>query len=144
MMSSDEPLNKGQGTMGREGDHSGDSSSGSSAQSSGCSPRNAGVIIRAYIEHVGVVGDAELTVNVKWPASSFCVQPCTKPDASTPRGDSQQVPANGPQASNFGLLYGEAVADPAPAGEYGAITPRAKPESEPAQGSLGSTTGPKA
>jgi hypothetical protein len=75
-----------------------------------CSPRKAGVVIRATVEHIDLVGDTELTVNVKWPASTFCVQPCGKPAASTgPTQDSSHVPENGPLA-NVGTLYGESVA----------------------------------
>jgi hypothetical protein len=112
-----EPEDKPVGTVGR-GDGQGAEATNAvgDAVSSRCSPPKAGVVIRATIEHVGMVGDTELTVNVKWPASTFCVQPSEKP--ATPPGQtpsSQQVPANGPLANNFNTLYGEATADPKPA-----------------------------
>jgi hypothetical protein len=91
---------------GAEGNSAGDGATSSSCQSS---PRKAGVVIRASVEHVGLVGDTELTVSVKWPVSTFCVQPAaeqTAPASST--DDSQQVPANGPLAS-MGTLHGESV-----------------------------------
>ena len=75
-------------------------------------PQKAGVVIRATIEHIGLVGDAELTVNVKWPASTFCVQPVGKPAAPTAQVlGPQQVPGNNPQA-DIGMLYGESITDP--------------------------------
>jgi hypothetical protein len=67
-------------------------------------------VIRATVEHIGLVGDTELTVNVRWPASSFCVQAGKKPAVSADQAsDSQFVPENGPDA----VLWGEA-ADPGP------------------------------
>jgi hypothetical protein len=101
---------------GREDSQSGaDDSSGDNAGSNQCHPRKAGVVIRAFVEHVGLAGDTELTVSVKWPASTFSVQPCAKPAApSSPPPNSQDVPGNGPLAG-IGTLYGEAVLDPIPA-----------------------------
>ena len=62
-------------------------------------PHKAGVVIRASVEHVGLAGETELTVNVKWPASAFCVPACAKPaTASDATGDARNVPANAPPA----------------------------------------------
>jgi len=62
-------------------------------------PRQAGVVIRASVEHVGLAGETELTVNVKWPASAFCLPPCAKPaTASGVAGDTRNLPANAPAA----------------------------------------------
>lgn len=62
-------------------------------------PRKAGVVIRASVEHVGLAGETELTVNVKWPASAFCVPTCAKPAAAADAtGDARNVPANAPPA----------------------------------------------
>jgi len=112
-----EPEQKPVGTVGRGDDQIGEAThTGGEAIPNHCSPRKASVVVRATIEHVGLVGDTELTVNVKWPASTFCVQPDGKPAAPAIQPqDSQQVPGNGPLASNFNTLYGEAIADPKPA-----------------------------
>jgi len=106
-----------QSPLGREGEQVSENAAGGTATSH-C-PRKAGVVIRASVEHVGLVGDTELTVSVKWPASTFCVQPAAKaaPVADQISG-AQQVPGNGPQASNFDTLYGEASADPKPESDY--------------------------
>jgi len=62
-------------------------------------PHQAGVVIRASVEHVGLAGETELTVNVKWPASAFCVPTCAKPaKTSDAAGDVRNVPANAPPA----------------------------------------------
>ncbi len=93
----------GQGDEGR-------SSSGGAA-SGQCSTPRAGVVIRATVEHIGLVGETELTVNVKWPASTFCVQSGDKQAApATPAQEPLDVPSNGPE-SNFDTLYGESVVD---------------------------------
>jgi hypothetical protein len=114
-----EPMDPFKGTSGSttgRGDGEGDSGNvggdgGSSAQ---YSSRKAGVVIRATVEHMGLVGDTELTVNVRWPASTFCVPSCGKPaGAAGPTTDTQRVPANGPLA-DFGPIYGPS-ADPGPA-----------------------------
>jgi hypothetical protein len=115
---SGQPVRKDIGTQGRgDGQGSEGTSSGGHTGSKHGSPQPASVVIRATVEHVGLVGDTELTVNVKWPASIFCVQPYGKPAApSGQASDSQNVPANGPDAGNVGnfdRLYGEAT-DPAP------------------------------
>jgi hypothetical protein len=110
-----QPHEKGdpQSPLGRDGEQTSDGAAGGVATSH-CL-RKAGVVIHASVEHVGLVGDAELTVSVKWPASTFCVQPCGKPAPPYVQAPgSQQVPGNGPQASNFDTLYGEATADPGP------------------------------
>jgi hypothetical protein len=98
--------------LGRNGVEIGESTV-EAAATSPC-PRNAGVIIRASVEHVGLVGDTELTVNVKWPASTFCVQPAKPVVVAGQAQHPQQVPGNGPQAGNFETLYGEADANLAP------------------------------
>jgi hypothetical protein len=57
------------------------------------------VVIRATVEHIGVVGDTEMTINVRWPASSFCT-PC-RDETSTGVGQGsaeETVPKNGPGA----------------------------------------------
>ena len=105
------------GTVGR-GDAQGSdaSSSGGHHTSSSCSPPRAGVVIHATVEHIGLVGDTELSVHVKWPASTFCVQASKKPPASDDQtSDSQSVPENGPDS----LLWGEA----ADAGPYIEVKP---------------------
>ncbi|WP_128915464.1 hypothetical protein [Granulicella sibirica] len=78
------------------------------------SPGRAGVVIRAYVEHVGVVGETELTVNVKWPATAFCVKPAPYPPDIPP--NPQITPGNGPQsqAPDFDVIFGERSADPSP------------------------------
>jgi hypothetical protein len=112
-LGSDQPEDKPTGSGGRDdGQGSGEGFGGDHSGSNHGSPRKAGVVIRAYVEHVGLVGDTELTVNVKWPASTFSAQPCAKTAApSTPPQDTQLVPGNGPLAG-IGSLYGEAVVDP--------------------------------
>ena len=103
-----QPTRKDTGTQGREDGQDGEVGSGAGhGPWSHGSRHPAGVVIRATVEHIGLAGDTELTVNVKWPASTFCVPPCKKP--SGPSSDSQDVPANGPDA-----LIAEAVADPGP------------------------------
>lgn len=75
---------------------------GESAASSHCSPRRAGVVIRATVEHIGLAGETELTVNVKWPTATFCAQPCEKVSGHAPKTEApEQVPGNGPLAPNF-------------------------------------------
>ncbi|MGA9673286.1 MAG: hypothetical protein WBQ94_29110 [Terracidiphilus sp.] len=92
------------------------------------SPRRAGVVVRATVEHMGLAGETELTVNVKWPASTFCTPPCAKPTASAAAAqDSQHVPGNGPLAG-IGALYGPSV-EPAPLGSTGYTSSSADPAS---------------
>ena len=70
------------------------------------------VVIRATVEHLGLAGDTEMTVTVKWPASTFCVQPgAESPVQDRPVAKSANVPPNGPAAKNLepGTLYGETV-----------------------------------
>jgi len=100
---------KDTGTIGRGDVQGGDgTSAGGNEASSHSSPARAGVVIHATVEHVGLVGDTELSVSVNWPASIFCVQPCKKTAASADQvSDSQNVPANTPDA----LIYGESVQD---------------------------------
>jgi hypothetical protein len=109
-----------------------DSGSGETSPSSGtyetstcCSSRQGTVVIRATVEHIGVAGDTEMTVTVKWPASTFCVQPiepCSAPGGPGPK--TPRVPANGPLGHNFdpGTLYGRLEQDIPPAGEEGTAT----------------------
>jgi hypothetical protein len=110
-----EPEDKPTGFSGRGDDQGGDGNSiGDNSGSNQCSQPKAGVVIRAFVEHIGLVGDTELTVNVKWPASTFCVQQHVKPTAPTdPAPSVQLVPGNGPLA-DIGILYGESVTDPVP------------------------------
>jgi hypothetical protein len=97
---------------------------GSYETSAHCSSRQGTVVIRATVEHIGLAGDTEMTVSVKWPASTFCVQPCAQ-HATSDKQDKQisQVPANGPVGRNFdpGMLYGEADLDPGPETENTAL-----------------------
>ena len=61
--------------------------------------RQGSVVIRATVEHTGVVGDTEMTVHVRWPASSFCA-PCCE-ETSSSEGQDSDAPAllsNGPGA----------------------------------------------
>ena len=109
----DGTTNDPQTHVGRDDQQSSDSST-ASARTTHYTARTAGVVIRATVEHVGLVGETEMTVNVKWPASTFCAQPCGKPAAPASKAsDSPQVPGNGPMAQNFGTpLFGDAVTDP--------------------------------
>ncbi len=104
--------NKVGNPLGRDDGQNSDGSTSSSGATSGqYSKPRAGVVIRATVEHIGVAGETELTVNVKWPASTFCVQPCDKP--GKPANVAQEplnVPGNGPEA-NFDTLYGESITD---------------------------------
>ena len=77
-----------------------------------CLPPRAGVVIHATVEHIGLVGDTDLSVNVKWPASTFCVQAGQKPAASADRQSNLQVaPQHGPDAPISQPLYGESPKD---------------------------------
>jgi hypothetical protein len=107
-----QPRQKPTGFSGREdGQDGAGAPSADGAVSSHHTPRKAGVVIRASVEHTGLVGDTELTVSVKWPASTFCVPPCPKPVAQpSPGQDVQQVPGNGPLA-DIGTLYGPSLDD---------------------------------
>lgn len=81
-----------------DGDDAGNAKAGAPAASHSA-PHQAGVVIRASVEHVGLAGETELTVNVKWPASAFCAPSCSKPaKTSDAAGDSRNVPANAPPA----------------------------------------------
>jgi hypothetical protein len=76
------------------------------------------VVIRATVEHIGLAGDTEMTVTVKWPAATFCAQPCNPSSAQDSAiSKSANVPLNGPAAKNFapGVLYGSLDQDPPPA-----------------------------
>jgi hypothetical protein len=102
-------------TSGANGNPSGPSNEISVKRSS----HQGTVVIRATVEHIGLAGDTEMTVTVKWPAATFCAQPCDQSSAqgsATPK--SANVPPNGPAAKNFepGVLYGSLDQDPAPAG----------------------------
>jgi hypothetical protein len=119
-----QPQNKPDRAVGRPGGQGGDGSQGQDAavsspqvnfngQAAGYtnSPRKAGVVIHATVEHMGLVGDTELTVKVNWPASTFCVPACGKPAAQTSPGqDVQQVPENGPLAPLHRLASADAGA----------------------------------
>jgi hypothetical protein len=81
-----------------DGNDSGDTTADISAPCHSA-PHKAGVVIRASVEHIGVAGETELTVNVKWPASAFCVPACSKPaKTSDAAGDARNLPANAPPA----------------------------------------------
>jgi hypothetical protein len=82
-----------------------------------CTSRQAGIVIRAMVEHIGPAGDTELTVNVKWPAGAFGTPQFAQASSNDRPGTKTQVPPNGPAAHSWepGTLYGES--DPAPAQE---------------------------
>lgn len=74
------------------------------------SSRKGTVMIRATVEHVGLAGDTEMTVIVKWPASTFEGQPCAQSPLPGPAVAITPItPLNGPAAKNYGPgpLYGE-------------------------------------
>lgn len=105
--------------------------------------RQGGVVIRATVEHIGLVGDTEMTVNVKWPASSFCAPQCAQspaPGGQVPMRN--HAPANGPEAHNWnpGVLFG--IADTGPEPQGGAPNVESQPpstgEADKSQGSDGS------
>ena len=68
----------------------------------GCT-RQATVVIRATIEHIGLVGETDMQVNVKWPASTFCAPPCEHPASVAPTVNETGLPLNGPGAPNLSL-----------------------------------------
>ena len=79
-----------------------------------CSSRQGTVVIRATVEHIGLAGDTEMTVTVKWPASTFCAPPCAQsPVSGGPGPKTPRVPANGPVGHNFapGMLHGQSDQD---------------------------------
>jgi hypothetical protein len=101
------------------------------------SSRQGTVVIRATVEHIGLAGDTEMTVTVKWPASTFCVQPCAQsPAQGTPVAKPANVPPNGPAAKSFepGTLYGDSNSDPNPAPFQAASQEAEQNNSEAAQG----------
>jgi hypothetical protein len=66
------------------------------------SSRQGTVVIRATVEHIGLAGDTEMTVTVKWPASTFCVQPCAQPPLpGATTVTLPNVPPTGPAAPRF-------------------------------------------
>ena len=87
-------------TRGRnDGAGSSDLQTGSNVATVQYTSRQGSVIIRATVEHIGVVGDTEMTVNVKWPASSFCAPSCEDTVRSGGQdSDVAVVPQNGPGA----------------------------------------------
>ena len=93
---------KSQGLGGPDGAGSG-KPSGGNVVTTVCSSHQGSVIIRATVEHVGVVGDTEMTVNVKWPASSFCA-PCCEDQSSSGEQDSQAVQGTGNGPNSFILF----------------------------------------
>lgn len=103
------PGDKPTGPRGRNDGQGGDDDPGVDGETfSNCSPPKAGVVIRATVEHLGLVGDTELTVSVKWPASTFCVQPLEKPaDPAGPAPNPQQVPDNNPEAQRNDTLVAD-------------------------------------
>ncbi len=103
-----------------------------------CTSRQGTVVIRATVEQIGLAGDTEMTVSVKWPASSFCIQPCAQSPAPREPGPiSPNVPANGPVGrNNFdpGILYGESEPDLGPETEE---TTQARAEEQALEGTDG-------
>jgi hypothetical protein len=73
------------------------------ASAYGCT-RQASVVIHATIEHIGLVGETEMQVNVKWPASTFCAPPCERPASVAPTVNETGLPPNGPGAPNLSVL----------------------------------------
>lgn len=64
-------------------------------------------ILAPSVEHISLLRDTELTVSVRWPASTFCVQPAAEQAApASSANDSQNVPGNGPLA-NMAILHGD-------------------------------------
>jgi hypothetical protein len=100
-------------SMGRSDTSSGNSNSNQAGSEAYVQHSHTGtVMIRATVEHLGLAGDTEMTVTVKWPASTFCVQPgAESPVQDQPVAKSANVPPNGPAAKNLepGTLYGETV-----------------------------------
>ena len=83
----------------------GDQQPGGNGVTTQCTSRRGTVIIRASVEHIGLAGDTEMTVNVKWPASSFCVPVCA--DTPTSGGqDSQTVRGTGNGPGSYILFEG--------------------------------------
>jgi hypothetical protein len=86
-------------TKGRDSGAGGSPLTGGAATTTCYTSRQGSVVIRATVEHIGVVGDTEMTVSVKWPASNFCA-PCCQ-DSSCSDGQSSNAvvaPKNGPGA----------------------------------------------
>ena len=93
------------------------------------SSRQGTVVIRATVEHIGLAGDTEMTVTVRWPAASFCVDPSTQPAVSDgPPARATVVPQNGPLGKNLEppVLYGSLDQDPVPAGGEAAARSKEK------------------
>jgi hypothetical protein len=88
--------------LGGAGDSGGQLSGGNVVTTVGSS-RQGSVIIRATVEHAGVVGDTEMTVSVKWPASSFCA-PCCENQSSSEEQESQSVQGTGNGPNSFILF----------------------------------------
>jgi len=101
-MSGDAPDKTGHGTTGRNGGTgNGGTNQGGNVTTTYCTSRQGSVVIRATVEHIGVVGETEMTVHVRWPASSFC-EPCCD-ETPTEAGQGQcpvknSVPKTGPGA----------------------------------------------
>lgn len=93
---------KTQGMGGPDGSGSG-KASGGKIVTTVCSSRQGSVIIHATVEHAGVIGDTEMTVNVKWPASSFCA-PCCEDHSPSGEQDSQAVQGTGNGPNSFILF----------------------------------------
>jgi hypothetical protein len=99
------------GTQGRSSSTigNGNRNSGPQEASASCCSRQASVVIRATVEHIGLVGDTEMQVTVKWPASTFCAPPCEHPVSEGSSANETNVPANSPEAplSLAGVVYAD-------------------------------------
>jgi hypothetical protein len=88
------------GTQGRPNSSSGNGTQNSGAHDGSASrSRQAGVVINATIEHIGLVGETEMQVTVKWPASTFCAPPCEHPVSQGQSVNVTNVPKNSPEAA---------------------------------------------
>jgi hypothetical protein len=99
-MGAEVPSKTGGGTKGRnDGASGGDGKTGANVAMAQYTSRQGSVVIHATVEHIGMVGDTEMTVHVKWPASSFC-GPCRDetPSSGGQDADAAVVPDNGPGA----------------------------------------------
>jgi hypothetical protein len=88
---------KTQGRGRNYGTGEGAQQSGGNVFTTNCTSRSGAVIIRATVEHIGLAGDTEMTVSVKWPASSFCAPACAdEPPSGSQDSDAVRGTGNGP------------------------------------------------
>ena len=99
-MSADAPDKSGHGTTGRDsGTGNGGAKQSGNVTTAYCTSRQGSVVIRATVEHIGVVGETEMTVHVRWPASSFCEPCCDEAPTGAGLGPVKNaVPKTGPGA----------------------------------------------